>query len=313
MTLLEKLSPLGTVKGVQNPDGAIMGRRLTTKTAAFVLLAPILLCIGLCSGSGSKPPQNSQAVYTAPVPASVPAPVVTPNPTPSVSISNPFGPSSSPVAENTQVATQVETPATPKSDDIASESFDAKVVGVTDGDTIRVLTDDRKEIKIRLEGIDAPEVAQEHSKQATTFLKSAIGLHKVTVKPTGTDKYGRMLAFIWFEDVNINEKIIKAGWAWHFKEYNSDQNLADAETEARNAKRGLWKDPNPMAPWDYRHLGKAEPTPSVSRPEATSTLDHWLNTNGNTRHNRRCRWYGNTKRGRYCGPDEGSACGICGG
>ena len=136
---------------------------------------------------------------------------------------------------------------------IATETYTAKVIGVTDGDTIVVLTSENKQVKIRLEGIDCPESKQdygERAKQAT--VKLCFG-KEVTVKKSGEDVYKRTLAYIYVGDVCVNNELLKLGMAWHYKQYNKDQELAKLETEAREKKIGLWSLPNPTAPWDFRH------------------------------------------------------------
>lgn len=135
---------------------------------------------------------------------------------------------------------------------VSSDTFYAKVIGVTDGDTIVVLTDNNKQIKIRLEGIDCPESSQnfgEMAKQATVALCFK---KKVKVKETGKDKYGRTLAFVFVKDLCVNNELIKEGMAWHYKKHNHDPELAELEQQARAKKIGLWSQSAPTAPWDYR-------------------------------------------------------------
>jgi micrococcal nuclease len=130
--------------------------------------------------------------------------------------------------------------------------FNAKVIGITDGDTIVVLKEDNIQVKIRLEGIDCPESSQDFGNRAKQAAVDLCFKKYVHVRQSGTDRYGRMLAFVYVDSVNINKELIKLGMAWHFKKYNSDSELADLEVAARNQKVGLWSQPNPEAPWDYR-------------------------------------------------------------
>jgi micrococcal nuclease len=137
-----------------------------------------------------------------------------------------------------------------------SDTFTAKVIGVTDGDTIVVLTSDKKQIKIRLEGIDCPESHQdygERAKQAT--VKLCFG-QDVKVEKSVEDHYGRTLAYIYVGDLCVNKELLSLGMAWHYKQYNKDQELAQLETEAREKKVGLWSQTNPSSPWDWRHNKK---------------------------------------------------------
>lgn len=136
---------------------------------------------------------------------------------------------------------------------IQNEKFTAKVIGVTDGDTIVVLTDEKKQIKIRLEGIDCPESNQDFGSKAKQATVDLCFQKNVRVEQSGTDRYERMLAFVFVDDVCINKELIKLGMAWHYKQYNKDQELAKLEIEAREKGVGLWSMNDPVAPWDFRH------------------------------------------------------------
>ena len=130
--------------------------------------------------------------------------------------------------------------------------FNAMVIGITDGDTIVVLTSDNQQIKIRLEGIDCPEMKQgfgTKAKQATSDL--CFG-KQVSIHKSGVDRYGRTLAYVYVGDTCINKELLKLGMAWHFKKYNGDQELAQLEILAREKKVGLWSQQDPIAPWEWR-------------------------------------------------------------
>ena len=184
------------------------------------------------------------------------------------------------------------------------ERFTGKVIGVTDGDTIKVLVN-RKTVKVRLEGIDAPEAKQSFGNKSKQALSKIAFGKIVVVKKTGEDRYGRTLGVIMVGSVDVNAKMIEDGWAWHYKNYNDEERLAKLEEKAKSAKRGLWADPNPLAPWVYRTRQRTS-----NDPPATM---FWLNSSSNVRHNQNCEHFKNTKRGRLCGPSDGKPCGICGG
>jgi len=76
---------------------------------------------------------------------------------------------------------------------------------------------------------------------------------RVRVEKVGVDTYGRTLAFVYVNDVCINKELLRKGLAWHYKDFNNDPELAQLETEARTKKVGLWSQPDPVAPWDFRH------------------------------------------------------------
>lgn len=135
--------------------------------------------------------------------------------------------------------------------------FNAKAIGITDGDTIIVLTDDKKQIKIRLEGIDCPESRQDYGDRAKQAVVDLCFKKIVKVIPKGNDKYGRMLADIYIDDICINSKLIEMGMAWHYKKYNKDEELSKIESKAREKRIGLWSHPNPIAPWEFRKKPKS--------------------------------------------------------
>ncbi len=139
----------------------------------------------------------------------------------------------------------------------AVDTWKGQVVSVTDGDTITVKHSDSPE-KIRLYGIDAPEIEQPFGQEAHKFVHNLLNLQMVEVKPIevkgNSEQYERTVAWIYYgEGKNrkcLNEEILKAGLAWHYKDFSKDQNLADLEKEAHTKKVGLWADPIP--PWEFR-------------------------------------------------------------
>jgi micrococcal nuclease len=124
------------------------------------------------------------------------------------------------------------------------EDFSGLVVGVSDGDTITVMHDGKAE-RIRLNGIDAPEKSQPFTNRAKQFVSELAFDQEVTVETRGQDRYGRTIAEVFLPDGrNLNQEIVKAGFAWWFRRYApNDKELERLETEASDAKRGLWVDP----------------------------------------------------------------------
>lgn len=189
---------------------------------------------------------------------------------------------------------------------MGQEELTGKVIGVTDGDTIEVLIG-KTPTKIRLEGIDAPEQKQRFGDASKRELSRLVFGKTATVLKTGQDNYGRVLGFVVADDVEVNQELLRQGWAWHFKEYNTDKKLAKLEQEAREAKRGLWTDDNPISPWDFRDRQKQK------NRDADPQKGYWLNTKTGTRHNSSCEFFHNTESGKECGADEGKPCHRCGG
>ncbi len=129
------------------------------------------------------------------------------------------------------------------------------VLRVIDGDTIELLLiKSVKFVKIRLDGIDCPEKGQPYYEEATTYT-SDLCLHKqVRVIKHDIDKYDRLIADIILPDGrNLSEEIVRAGFAWWYRLYSDDLILKQLENEARIARRGLWFQPNPIPPWEFRN------------------------------------------------------------
>ncbi len=126
-------------------------------------------------------------------------------------------------------------------------------VGVSDGDTITVMRDGL-EVRVRLNGVDAPEREQPFSSVARQFTSDCVHGREVTVSPTDIDQYGRTVADVYMPDGrSLNEALVAAGLAWWFRRYAPDNaRLQALQTEAWRAKRGLWVDANPIAPWEFR-------------------------------------------------------------
>jgi SNase-like nuclease len=145
--------------------------------------------------------------------------------------------------------------------------FYAKVVGVSDGDTFKVLYQENQEIKVRLNHIDAPEKGQPFGKNAKKFASDlCFGKEVKIVRQKKKDRYQRIIAEVFVGQTNINKEIVRAGYAWHFKKYSSDREYDEIETEARENKRGLWQDKNPVAPWTWREIKKQKRALEKSTP-----------------------------------------------
>lgn len=131
-----------------------------------------------------------------------------------------------------------------------------KVIGVKDGDTVEVLYY-QLPIVIRLEHIDAPEKKQPFGTVSKQKLSDLCFGKMVTIVSTGKkgnyDSRGRMIAEIYLnEKTCLNKEMLKAGLAWHYKKYSTSAEYAQLEIIARKNKTGLWKDKNPIAPWNFR-------------------------------------------------------------
>lgn len=134
-----------------------------------------------------------------------------------------------------------------------AETISGKVIAISDGDTLTLLVDGNRQIKIRLAAIDAPEKNQAFGNRAKQQLSDLCFDKNATLKVISTDRYGRTVGDIYCAGSNANLEMVKSGLAWVFRKYDKGfEYLYESEEEARTAKRGLWADPNPIAPWDWR-------------------------------------------------------------
>ncbi len=133
-----------------------------------------------------------------------------------------------------------------------------KVIAVKDGDTIVVLND-RKEITVRLEGIDCPESGQAFGNKAKQATSELCFGKMVRLSITGEDRYGRTLAGVTLPDGRVlNQELVSSGYAWWFQKYSDNPTLRKLEAEAKENTRGLWGDSRSIPPWEWRAAQRAK-------------------------------------------------------
>ena len=132
------------------------------------------------------------------------------------------------------------------------ERVEVKVVSVHDGDTLRALDPGKVERRVRLLGIDAPELGQPHGRVARDRLREQVLGQSVLLEVAGRDRFGRDLATVVADGESINRQLVAEGLAWHYVRSSDDPGLAAAQAEAQAARRGLWADAAPIAPWEWR-------------------------------------------------------------
>lgn len=141
-----------------------------------------------------------------------------------------------------------------------AESFSGKVVAVLDGDTVLVLRNN-KPVKVRLLEIDAPEKAQAYGVQSRQSLQDMVGKKVVQVETRAVDQYGRLLGQLSLNGMDINREQVRRGMAWEYSNHHSDKAYVALQHEAQQARRGLWAQTSPQAPWQWR---KAHPLPGAA-------------------------------------------------
>ena len=156
-----------------------------------------------------------------------------------------------------------------------SQEFTAKVIAVLDGDTVLVKRA-KGLVKIRLVGIDAPEKAQTFGESSKRSLSDMVMGKQVNIKSQAIDKYGRMVASINVNGLDVNAEQLRRGMAWENSNFHSDKKLLALQEEAKQATRGLWALSDPTPPWEWRKqhvsiapVADAAPPPTANKPIAS--------------------------------------------
>jgi endonuclease YncB( thermonuclease family) len=128
------------------------------------------------------------------------------------------------------------------------------VVGISDGDTLSAVCGGRQRVKIRLSGIDAPELRQSYGRAAKRSLTSLCQRKIAEVAVLDIDAYGRAVARVFCAGRDAGAVQVASGLAWAYRPYVRTPHLLALENEARRQRRGLWAAANPMPPWIWRKL-----------------------------------------------------------
>ena len=144
-----------------------------------------------------------------------------------------------------------------------ADTITGKVVSVADGDTLTILDSARAQHKVRLAQIDAPETGHGKNKPAQPFgndskqsLAELTFGKTVTASCGDTDRYGRSVCGITVDGLDVNREQVRRGMAWVYRRYAHDKTLFQVEEEAQSAKRGLWRVPGAVPPWEWRKQGR---------------------------------------------------------
>lgn len=141
----------------------------------------------------------------------------------------------------------------PPCDGIPARTFSGKVIAVLDGDTLLVLRNNRP-AKVRLAEIDAPEKMQTFGETSRRSLSDMVLGKQVKVSSQAVDKYGRMVAHLGLNGLDVNAEQIRRGMAWEYSHFHGNKVLVALQEEAKQVPRGLWALSNPTSPWEWRKL-----------------------------------------------------------
>lgn len=148
-----------------------------------------------------------------------------------------------------------------------AEEYAGRVVGITDGDTLNLLTPEKRQVKVRLAEIDTPERNQPYGSRAREALSGLAFNREARVVVVDRDRYGRVVGRVYVGNMDVNAELVRQGAAWVYRDYVRDRTLFTLEDEARKAERGLWALPEAQRtpPWEWRQASRA------AKPKASST------------------------------------------
>ena len=139
------------------------------------------------------------------------------------------------------------------------DTIRSRIFHIVDGDSYSVTTPDGEKLRVRMEGIDAPEKSMPYFEESRDYLNKLTEGEELIIIVHGVDRYSRILAYTYLRDGReLSHEMLLAGYAWHYKQYNKKKALRTMEKIARTTKRGLWKDKNPQPPWEFREQQREE-------------------------------------------------------
>ncbi|MFA6450996.1 MAG: thermonuclease family protein [bacterium] len=139
-----------------------------------------------------------------------------------------------------------------------AEEYSGRVIGVSDGDTIKILIPGGRQIKVRLAEIDAPEKSQAFGNQSKKAMSGLVYDKNARVVKINIDRYGRTVGRVYIGKLDVNAEMLKKGMAWVYTQYSTDPKFPPLERAAKKLRLGLWADTDPTPPWEYRRGGAAK-------------------------------------------------------
>jgi len=130
------------------------------------------------------------------------------------------------------------------------------VTSVHDGDTFTGINENNEQVKVRFDAVDGQELSQLYGQASRKALGDKILRKVVIVIAKKHDRYGRTIGHVLIDKRDMNLELLEEGAVWHYEEYDHNKRLREAEKSARIAKKVLWRDANPIAPWDWRKTEK---------------------------------------------------------
>jgi len=149
-------------------------------------------------------------------------------------------------------------------------SWSGKVVGVISPHELTVQQKSGSQERVRLYGIDSPQPPQVFGGEAERYVKAKVLGKYVEVQPLVRDQFDRLISYVYIDGQSLTEDLIRSGYAWWYRKYVPwEVGLGKMEEEARKAKLGLWADPAPVPPWEFRD---SKPTDETAAPQTPYTI-----------------------------------------
>lgn len=129
------------------------------------------------------------------------------------------------------------------------------VIAISDGDTLKARCGEPgayEQVTIRLAEIDAPEKGQAFGQRSKEALSALCFGSQAAIRPVTLDRYGRTVARVECKGLDASSDQVRKGMAWRFVRYSKDASMQPLEDAARGARAGLWADPAPVPPWEWR-------------------------------------------------------------
>ncbi len=146
-----------------------------------------------------------------------------------------------------------------------AQTYTGTIISVTDGDTY-IFQTEHGSLKIRSEGIDAPETVQPYGEEATVFMEQYLNIEAKLIT-SGTDRYGRTIGTLFIGGVEINLAMLQSGLAWFYEAYSDNSDYKQADSTARALSLGLWSEDTPTPPWQWRNKREKFPGPELSETQ----------------------------------------------
>ncbi|MDL2231296.1 thermonuclease family protein [Porphyromonadaceae bacterium OttesenSCG-928-L07] len=137
-----------------------------------------------------------------------------------------------------------------------SDHITGKAIRVSDGNTIKVVTNKDEQYIVKLYGIDAPDLEQSFGEEAYELVSRLCLDRKVHVEKKKGGKKNVIHGVVWAGDINVNEELLRSGLAWHYRMIDNSPRYHDFEKDAKEKELNIWSEKNPTAPWIFRKTKK---------------------------------------------------------